>query len=211
MGQHRPSLDRPEASVRVLFVIEVLGGAVVLALFLTAIAVVGLHRPAAPAAAPAPPSPAGTPEPVPVSGPPAAGMMTTSAMPVDPVRGAGTSRQPAASPARPSPSRTDFCVRVTHDQNTRWPGGFQEQFFVANCGTTTIDGWTVTVHFSGTVSINVWNAGRSGGTATVVPFTALDYDRVIGPGGSVTFGFNATYGGADRVITGCEISGGTCR
>jgi hypothetical protein len=64
----------------------------------------------------------------------------------------------------------------------------------------------VTVRFSGSVDIQVWNAQYTGGGR----FDALDYDRVIAPGANVTFGFNATYTGADRFITGCAISGGTC-
>jgi hypothetical protein len=223
--RRRPSLDRPEAPISVLFAIEAVATVVVVGLILTAIVVVGLHRRAAPGQ-PAPPLAVGPALSLVPTGPapgdsasatPGTTTPAPSAVPdttpsARATRTAGPARAPAPSPKpTPAPTKAPYCVRATHVLNTQWPGGLQAQYTIANCGTVTVNGWVVRVGFSGPVSIQVWNAQSNGGSSTV-DFSAVYYDTVIQPGASVTFGFNALWsGGPDRAITGCSIAGGTCR
>ena len=68
----------------------------------------------------------------------------------------------------------------------------------------------VTVGFSGAVSIQAWNALANGGSSSV-DFGAVDYDSLIQPGASATFGFNAVWSnGGSRYITGCAVGYGRC-
>ncbi|HKT03515.1 MAG TPA: cellulose binding domain-containing protein, partial [Rugosimonospora sp.] len=117
----------------------------------------------------------------------------------------------APAPPRPVPTAAPpTCLNASHVLNTQWPGGLQAQFTVTNCGNATIDGWVVTVRFSGSVTIQSWNSISSGGSSTV-DFGSVDYNTTVAPGASITFGFNATWSsGGTRAIIGCAVGYGSC-
>lgn len=77
-----------------------------------------------------------------------------------------------------------------------WPGGFAARVTVENTGPDAIDGWSLGWKFADGESVaRHWDAeivtGPSGVSAT-----NLSWNRVIAPGGTVSFGFNGAIDGA---------------
>ncbi len=128
---------------------------------------------------------------------------------------AATSVPGHTTPAAPAPTNSPApltsasCLHVTHQMTSQWSTGFQVQYTVANCGSAAVNGWAVAVTFSDKVDLQVWSAIQDNGAPTV-RFSALAYDSTIGPGKTVTFGFNATWSGTTRTITGCAVAAGSC-
>jgi cellulase/cellobiase CelA1 len=104
--------------------------------------------------------------------------------------GAGVSATTAqAAVVQSAPASSSFsCVyRIT----AVWPGGFAVQITLANTGTSPLT-WSLTWTLPGGQQITSgWNASFSQSGATVTAAGA-SYNRIIPPGGSVTFGFTAT-------------------
>jgi Cellulose binding domain len=134
------------------------------------------------------------------------GTRATAAATSVPGRGASATTAATNSPA---PQTSASCLRVTHQMTSQWSTGLQVQYTVANCGAAPVNGWAVAVTFSDKVDLQVWSAIQDNGAPTV-RFSALAYDSVIPPGKTVTFGFNATWSGAARTITGCAVASGSC-
>lgn len=231
------SLDHPDGSLRTLFAMEAIATVLVVGLVLAALAVVAGHRggvPFGPAPSLLVDPPVNSPLParsgaavnsggtIVAASPDASGTAGRTASTLttrtsahgpasSPQPGTGATATRTARPPASPPARSPHCLRVTHVVNSQWPGGLNAQFTVANCGTATINGWTVSVYFSGPVSIQVWNATASGGS-TSVHFSSVSYDTTITPGAGVTFGFNATWASnaGSRSISGCGVASGTC-
>jgi acetylxylan esterase len=214
----RRSLDGPDLSLRSLLAIEAVATLLVVGLILAAVATVGQHSRAATQA----------PNPLPaVTAPPIASATPSPSLDPSPSLGPSPSARPSPKPTTPAtspaartpaprltspapvPNRASHCVRVTHTLTDRWPGGLQAQFFVANCGSDPINGWSVRVRFTGAVTVESWDS-RAGTGSSTVDFSNASYNGLVAPGASVTFGFNATWSGSTRAITGCSITGGTC-
>jgi hypothetical protein len=73
------------------------------------------------------------------------------------------------------------------------------------------NGWAVTLSVSGSPQIQAWDADAASGHGSVV-FVPKDYNRVIQPGASVTFGFNALSSPYQPPahLGGCTVTEGTC-
>jgi hypothetical protein len=207
----RPSLDRARSPVGRLIMLEALATLLVGTVIWAAV-VVARH-----------PSPSATGG----RGPVATGGPTyVPDQPID----VPSSPSPSPSPAPPSPSASPApvvvvthtstkvvpsavpaCLRATFVTNTRWPGGIQAQFTIRNCGALASNGWAVTLSVTGSPQIQAWDADAASGRGSVV-FVPKDYNRVIQPGASVTFGFNALsspYQPATH-LGGCTVTEGTC-
>ncbi|MFF5502363.1 cellulose binding domain-containing protein [Streptomyces roseolus] len=79
--------------------------------------------------------------------------------------------------------------KVTH----QWQGGFQADVTVTNTGTAPLTGWRVGWEYpAGQRVAQAWNA-RVAQTGTTVTATNLSYNGAVPVGGSVTFGFNASW------------------
>jgi endoglucanase len=84
--------------------------------------------------------------------------------------------------------------RASYKKVAQWPGGFLAQVTVRNTGSTPLNGWSAGWAFHSGQSIAAsWNAAVSQDGAFVTAGN-LGYNRVIRPGGSVTFGFIGTTG-----------------
>lgn len=116
---------------------------------------------------------------------------------VDPARG---TKDPAAGVWFPAMARellahatqpiaAPTCT-VQNFVNGSWPGGFNAQVIVTNTGTKAINGWSLRWAFPGTqtVSSQSWSATFHQ-NGPVVTNGNLDWNRVIQPGQSVTFGY----------------------
>ncbi|MEU8157455.1 cellulose binding domain-containing protein [Micromonospora sp. NPDC048986] len=110
-------------------------------------------------------------------------------------------------PATPPPPST---CRVTYRNQSEWPGGFVASATVHNAATTPVDGWTVTFSFPGDQQVTSgWNAtiGQTGATVTA---RNVDWNRVLAPDGSVTFGIQGRWGVSDAPPTGFSLNGTPC-
>ena len=108
---------------------------------------------------------------------------------IDPAAGQWFKEQAAelvalAQPAFPAPT-----CRVTYQTHASWQGGFLTQVSIRNTGEKPIKGWQLNWAFDDGERLEhafgVWAKQRR----TVVTATSLDWNRVILPGWSQTFGF----------------------
>ncbi|MET8360976.1 cellulose binding domain-containing protein [Micromonospora sp. NPDC005171] len=100
--------------------------------------------------------------------------------------------------------------RVTYRNQSEWPGGFVATATVHNAGTAPVDGWTVTFSFPGDQQVTSgWNAtiGQTGATVTA---RNVDWNRVLAPDGSVTFGVQGRWSASDVPPTGFSLNGTPC-
>ncbi|MEU7985508.1 cellulose binding domain-containing protein [Streptosporangium canum] len=91
-----------------------------------------------------------------------------------------------------------------------WGSGFEGKYTIKNDSTTALTGWKV--EFDLPAGINVgsfWDAtlARSGQHFT---FTNVGWNGGVPAGGSVSFGFLGTPGGAAAVPAGCKLNGADC-
>jgi len=106
-----------------------------------------------------------------------------------------------ADPAAPTGSLSaDFSVV------SDWGSGFTGEVTVSNAGDATLEGWNVSFDFAGDIG-SLWNGeilSRNGSTYTV---RGASWNDGIAAGGSVSFGFTATPGGAAAVLENFLVSG----
>ncbi|WP_411075949.1 lytic polysaccharide monooxygenase [Streptomyces sp. cmx-4-7] len=109
------------------------------------------------------------------------------------IRGSGGTPTPTPTPTDPHTG----CMAVYNVTNA-WNGGFQGSVEVMNHLTTARDGWAVRWKpGAGTKVTSVWNGALTTGSDGTLTVANLDYNRIVPPDGSVTFGFTATSTGND--------------
>ncbi|KAB8139702.1 cellulose-binding protein [Chloroflexia bacterium SDU3-3] len=145
----------------------------------------------APTATPVPPTATRTATAVPTA--------TRTAVPgtATPVVPTATPAAPTATPAGPTstPLAGTGC-QVTYTVN-QWGTGFTADVTIKNTGSTAINGWALAWTFSGDQQISgAWNATISPTSGSVVA-SNMSYNAAIAPGGSASFGFQATYSGTN--------------
>jgi endo-1,4-beta-xylanase len=99
---------------------------------------------------------------------------------------------------------------VTYTKSSEWPGGFTAQVVIANTGTTTINGWSLTFTFPGDQKVaSNFNGGyaQTGENATL---TNASYNGTIAPGASITDGFQGTWTSSDANPTSFSLDGTAC-
>ncbi|MGN9838351.1 cellulose binding domain-containing protein [Nonomuraea sp. H19] len=104
----------------------------------------------------------------------------------------------------PSPTVTPTviggCV-ATYKNAGQWQGGFQGEVTVKNTGTTTMSGWTVRWTFADGQQISqLWNGTLSANGAEVT-VRNVGWNGSLAPGASATFGFLASWNGANTAPT----------
>ncbi|MFI2710575.1 cellulose binding domain-containing protein [Micromonospora sp. NPDC018662] len=110
------------------------------------------------------------------------------------------------TPPTPPPSN----CRVTYRNQSEWQGGFVATVTVQNVGATPIDGWTVTFGFPGDQQVTSgWNAtvGQTGATVTA---GNVDWNRVLAPNDSASFGLQGRWNASDAPPTGFSLNGAPC-
>ncbi|MGC4748605.1 glycoside hydrolase family 9 protein [Micromonospora sp. DT201] len=94
-----------------------------------------------------------------------------------------------------------------------WQGGtgFTAQLTIRNTGATAVNGWSVRFAFTGDQRVReAWLAKVTQSGATVTARNE-SYNAKIAPGGTVTFGFNATTAGGANPNPGLvTVNGGAC-
>ncbi|MFI5837842.1 cellulose binding domain-containing protein [Micromonospora sp. NPDC051300] len=114
---------------------------------------------------------------------------------------------PTTSTPTPPPPST---CRVTYRNQSEWSGGYVATVTVQNTSTTAVDGWIVTFGYPGDQQVtSAWNAtvGQTGATVTA---RNVDWNRVLAPGGSATFGVQGRWGASDAPPTGFSLNGVGC-
>ncbi|MGC4888374.1 cellulose binding domain-containing protein [Micromonospora sp. DT227] len=111
-------------------------------------------------------------------------------------------------PTAPTPPPST--CRVTYRNQSEWQGGFVATVTVQNVGAAPIAGWTVTFGFPGDQQVTSgWNAtvGQTGATVTA---RDVDWNRVLAPNGSATFGIQGRWSASDAPPTGFTLNGAPC-
>jgi hypothetical protein len=106
-----------------------------------------------------------------------------------------------------APAAAPSC-QVT-DQINQWAGGFTSTITVTNNGPA-IAAWTVTWTFGGNQHVtSAWTAQVTQ-TGAAVTATNESYNGAIPTGGSVSFGFQATYSGTNDTPADFAVNGQPC-
>ncbi|MCG5437841.1 cellulose binding domain-containing protein [Micromonospora foliorum] len=109
----------------------------------------------------------------------------------------------------PTPPPPSTC-RVTYRNQSEWQGGFVATATVHNAGAAPIDGWVVTFKFPGDQQVTSgWNATVSQ-TGAAVTGRNVDWNRVLAPNGSATFGVQGRWSASDAPPTGFSLNGAPC-
>ncbi|WAU82935.1 cellulose binding domain-containing protein [Streptomyces sp. Qhu-G9] len=91
-----------------------------------------------------------------------------------------------------------------------WQGGFTANVTATNTGSAPLDGWRLAFTLpSGQSITSAWNASVSPSSGPVTA-SGLTHNASISPGGSQTFGFQGTYGGAFAAPGGFSLNGTAC-
>jgi hypothetical protein len=108
------------------------------------------------------------------------------------ILGPSASVSPSASPS----TRPASCA-VNYVRSSEWAGGVVAQVTISNTGTAPISGWTLGFTFPGDQKItNAWNATVTQ-TGAAVSAANASYNPTIPAGGSVSFGFQASWHTSD--------------
>lgn len=102
-------------------------------------------------------------------------------------------------------------VSVHYSIDNDWGTGATINVTLKNNGNTPIDGWNIKWTFTGNQTITqMWNATFSQ-TGNAVTADNLNYNNIIpAHGGTVTFGMNVNYSGANALPTGVKVNGYGC-
>ncbi|MFF8093601.1 cellulose binding domain-containing protein [Streptomyces sp. NPDC016675] len=114
-------------------------------------------------------------------------------------------------PGNPDPGNPGEPVActVTYGANV-WQNGFTADVTVKNTGQSPVDGWRLAFTLpSGQRVTNAWNASVTPSTGSLTA-TGLGHNARIAPGGSLSFGFQGTYGGAFAEPDGFRLNGTAC-
>jgi len=127
--------------------------------------------------------------------------------------GATSSPSPSTSTSTsPSPSPTltsGASCRVTSSINA-WDNGLTENITISNTGSTTVNGWSLTFTLpTGQTVTSSWNATVNPAGGQVIARN-LSYNGTIAPGGSTSFGFQATHTGNAGAPTQFTLNGASC-
>jgi glucuronoarabinoxylan endo-1,4-beta-xylanase len=110
--------------------------------------------------------------------------------------------------AEVTPTPDTGCV-ISYSQND-WGSGATVSVAIKNNGASAINGWTLAWSFPGNQKItNLWNGSYTQSGASVSVRNA-SYNSTIPADGSVTFGFNLSYSGANPKPDGFTLNGTPC-
>jgi predicted carbohydrate-binding protein with CBM5 and CBM33 domain len=99
---------------------------------------------------------------------------------------------------------------VSYTTPSTWSNGFVADVRISNNGTTAINGWRLNWSFTGDQRItNHWSSAitQNGGDVTAVN---AGWNSTISPGGSVTFGFQASFSNANPRPGVFTLNGSVC-
>ncbi|MFD5565064.1 glycoside hydrolase family 9 protein [Kitasatospora griseola] len=99
---------------------------------------------------------------------------------------------------------------VAYKVENAWGSGFTATVTVKNTGAATVSGWTLGWSFGGDQRIsNAWNATVSQ-TGSSVTARDAGWNGTLAPGASASFGFQASYSGANPAPARFTLNGADC-
>jgi hypothetical protein len=120
---------------------------------------------------------------------------------VSPSATLSASVSPSMSSASPSTPGGGGSVTATYRVDNQWSTGFTATVTVTNGGTTALSAWRVAWTWGGNQQVtNSWS-GTVTQSGTAVTATNAAWNGAVAPGGSVSFGFQATYSGTNNAPT----------
>ncbi|WP_431682860.1 glycoside hydrolase family 9 protein [Kitasatospora sp. KL5] len=146
---------------------------------------------------------------------PGSGPSPSPSSSASPSPSASPSSSPSPSPsASPSPSPSGSPTQpiagctVAYTVGSNWGTGFTADVTVRNTGSTTVSGWTLAWTYLGSEKItNAWNA-RVTQTGAAVTAADAGWNGTLAPGGSASFGFQAT--GSPAALPVFTLNGRAC-
>lgn len=116
---------------------------------------------------------------------------------------------PTASPTSTATPAAGAC-RVTYRVANQWNDGFTGDVTIVNNGPA-INGWELRWPFAaGQAITNAWNASVVSQAGGAVRLVNAGWNPSIPTGGSVSFGFQASHGGANPTPTAFTLNGVAC-
>jgi serine/threonine-protein kinase len=120
----------------------------------------------------------------------------------------GGQRPPVALPA---PTGDPTRCAVAYQVSSQWQNGFTATVTIRNTGGADIVGWTLRFAFPDGQHVDqLWN-GRPTQAGDVVSVADAQYNERIPQAGTVQFGFNASYHGANGAPRAFELNAAACR
>ncbi|MEV1170160.1 cellulose binding domain-containing protein [Nonomuraea sp. NPDC049784] len=108
-----------------------------------------------------------------------------------------------------TPTPPAGACRVAYTPTT-WNNGFTAAVTIANTGTATVNGWTLTWTWPGNQQItNTWNATITQ-QGTQVTARNATYNGTIAAGATTAFGFQGTYSGVNTAPAQFALNGTAC-
>lgn len=121
-----------------------------------------------------------------------------------------TTTRPSTSTSTSTTRPSGGGCQVGYAIQSHWENGFVANVTVRNAGTSVVNGWTLAWSFPGNQQItNPWSAvvTQSGQSVSA---RNMDYNATIPAGGSVVFGFQASYSGSNANPTAFQLNGTAC-
>ncbi|WP_344088220.1 cellulose binding domain-containing protein, partial [Luedemannella helvata] len=113
-----------------------------------------------------------------------------------------TSRPPTSAVVTTGGGQSGTCS-ATYNLVNSWPGGFQAEVTVRNNGSSTLNGWTVSMGLPSGVSISSLWSGTVTGSSGNVTVKNAPWNGTLNGSGSTTFGFTANGSSSSTPTTGC--------
>jgi mannan endo-1,4-beta-mannosidase len=112
----------------------------------------------------------------------------------------------------PTPGTGTGSYVVTYKISNDWGSGATIDVTIKNNTTAAVNGWTLAWTFPGTQKItNLWSGAYTQSGAAVTVKDAGYNSNIPANGGSVTFGFQITYSGANAKPTSITLNGTACQ
>ncbi|QFZ18055.1 cellulose-binding domain-containing protein [Saccharothrix syringae] len=119
-----------------------------------------------------------------------------------------TTTTTTATTTTTTPSQETCAVR--YQVVSQWSGGFTGSVRITNRGTGALTGWTLGWSFpTGQRVTNSWN-GRASQSGAAVSVSNEGWNGTVAAGGTVEFGFQASWQGSNVAPTGFTLNGRSC-
>ncbi|MEH1013499.1 cellulose binding domain-containing protein [Micromonospora sp. CPCC 206060] len=122
----------------------------------------------------------------------------------------GGGGNPTTPPPTTTPPPAGSSCTVAYAATSIWNNGFTADIKITNTGASTVNGWALTYNLpSGQQITGAWGAtvNQSGSAVTA---RNVDYNGTINPGGTVSFGYQASLSGSHTAPTNFALNGLAC-